>query len=144
MALTIFAKPSFAESVKDPLPVRVQALLPAPIQSFQIHQTKLNSVENALGKADLIENGVYYWAFQGMKYSLALTFSKDVLDTLNFHYVEKNPTLKNFNGLVKKTELKAAYQPNRPSEVGAMLFSKNGIKLEFDPRDMKLESVDIR
>ncbi len=79
-----------------------------------------------------------------MKYSLALTFSKDVLDTLQFHYVENKPTLKSFNGLIQNADLQAAHQPKRPSEIGAMLFSKNGIKLEFGPRDLKLESVELR
>jgi hypothetical protein len=128
----------------DELSSRVRSVLPLPIQKLELHQTKIRDAEKLLGKPDLVEEGNYYWAYQGMKYSLSLQFKNGTLSLLQFRPVENAPTLNAFQGLIKEEELKLEFQKARKTELGARLFQKAGVKLQFSPRSDQLEAVELR
>jgi hypothetical protein len=120
----------------------VISTLPAKVQKLKLHQTTVKDAETLLGKADLTEDSNYYWELGGIKYSLSLTFKKDVLASYQFHYFETRPQLSAFK--IPEKDLKVIYQPARPSEKAARLYEKDGVTLEFSPRSDELQSAEFK
>jgi len=133
-----------AHALADNLSERLESTLPKPIRALKIHSTTLNEAKVILGKPALVEGEHYYWAYQGMKYSLALTFSQKTLSLIQYHLVDAKPEIEFFKPFIQASDLKSIPQPGNSSETGALRYSKNGMSFEFSPVTKKLEFVEIR
>jgi hypothetical protein len=75
-------------------PEKIKSLLPSPLNSFELHKTKVTEVEKALGTAALRENENHYWVRGGLKYALKLTFDKGgLLKSIDYTFTEKYPEI---------------------------------------------------
>ena len=127
---------STASAEVNPLQARARALLPKPMQELIVGKTTPANARKLLGKANLVEGQNYYWAWDGLEYSLELHFSSDqtVLQSFDFFFVKNKPKIADFKGTLKESELKLIAQPKQNNELGAKAYESSSLVLEFDPR----------
>ncbi len=141
--LVLFA--SFNAFAVDTVATRLNSLLPKPLQTLTLHKSTLAEAEANLGKHDFAtRDGHYYWAYEGYKYSVALQFVQNRLTTLQFKYVKNAPKIDAFKDVIKKGEFRANQKKGKPSESMPVIYSENGITLEFSPIKKTLEMVQIQ
>jgi len=120
----------------------MRSLLPAPLSTFVSGTTTLESVNKALGKAQLVKGSKHYWERGGLKYALEITFKSKKISSLHFTFTGSRPS---FEGLLNKIKLEdATPYPSSGGSAGRFLkFQKNGTELILDPLSKTIYSVRL-
>lgn len=144
LSFFFFSLASFGETFAT----HVQSVLPKPIQSLKLGKTTLKDARAILGQENWADKGRYYWAFDGLKYSLALSFDKNGLGLIQFRYVKNKPTLDSFKPYFSDPQMKTNYQSHpskksRPTK-GLIIFSEGGAIAEFSPVTKTLDLVELK
>jgi hypothetical protein len=123
-------------------PAKIKVLLPSPLNSFELHKTKLSEVEKKLGPAALKENENHYWVRGGLKYALKLSFDQNgVLQSLDYTFTEKRPSLESLGKIDTKKIL--PYPLDGKSAGRFLLYKEKGSEVLIDPGTHTVQSVKL-
>jgi hypothetical protein len=123
-------------------PAKIKVLLPSPLNSFELHKTKLTEVEKSLGTAALIEKENHYWVRGGLKYALKLSFDqKGILKSIDYTFTEKWPALEKLGAIDTKKLL--PYPQEGKSAGRFLLYKEKGSEVLIDPVTKTIQGVKL-
>ncbi len=119
------------------------SVLPSSIAQIHFKKFKQLDVEKLIGKATLVEKNKHYYEMDGFKYSLEITYNRDVVSELSYTFVRNKPVLINLKFKIDTSKL-VPYPNAGPAAGRYFLLSDSGVEMIIDPLSKTIYSIRLK
>lgn len=116
---------------------KAKTYLPKTVQSIIVQKTDRDTARKMLGKPDLVKGEKEYWAIDGFKYALELSFSNKKVSSVHYNFSPARFSVEELKGSIDPKLLKAS--PSSPHTT--LVYEDKEGKMEVDLSTGKVESV---
>lgn len=116
---------------------KVQAKLPEKVRQIKPGKTDRTEARKFLGKPDLVHGDKEYWIFDGFKYALELTYTKNKVSSVHFNFPQKNFSMESLSKDVNPKLIRTS--PSAPHT--SLIYEDKEGKMEIELTSGLIESV---
>ena len=116
----------------------IQKKLHPKISKIFFKAQNMQDIEEALGKADLVENKTHFYIMGGVKYSLSITYDSNNIKRIRFRLPKSGDPYSAFSRyLLKFPKIMEGKETHSEGRYFSQTDSKQGIKLVFKNNSKK-------